>query len=245
MTVLLVLFLFLAFVATDQVVRAASRRLEARREEAHREAVARSEMSFETEGPQAAPAGRAQDTSLAADLHRRPGLRLVTPMAKEADGTADEFRLPGGAFISSGHAWVRIEASGEVRIGIDDFAQKAAGDVGRVTLPRKGQEIRMGEPLFSLKRGGQELHFTAPVSGRVVEGNTDLVDDAIRNSPYQEGWICRIRPTDLAAELATMRIGPPAVQWYDQEIHRLEDLRASKKEVNWADLESEFLVGSH
>ncbi len=202
-------------------------------------------MSFETDGPQPVPAGGAQDPGLDADPHRRPGIRLLTPVDEAEAGSADAFRLPGGAFISNGHAWVRIEASGEVRVGIDDFAQKAAGKVGQVSLPRKGQEIRMGEPLFSLKRGGQELHFTAPVSGRVVEGNTDLGDDAIRSSPYQEGWICRIRPSDLASELSTMRIGPPAVQWYDQEIHRLEDLRASKKEVDWADLESEFLVGSH
>jgi glycine cleavage system H lipoate-binding protein len=141
---------------------------------------------------------------------------------------------------------VRIEPGGEVRIGIDDFAQKAAGAVSRVAIPQLGQQFRMGDPLFSLGNGNQELHFMAPVSGRVVEGNDELIGDAgtISNSPYLEGWVCRIEPTDLASELPTMRIGKPVAGWYDEENKRLDRLRASKKVVNWADLESEFLVVS-
>lgn len=178
---------------------------------------------------------------------RKPSIRLVSAHEAEGAGGAGEYIVPGGSFISSGHAWVRIEAGGEVRVGIDDFAQQAAGVVNRVAMPRPGQAYRMGEPLFSLERGTQELHFLAPVSGKVVEDNAGLVEDAgcIKSSPYVDGWVCRIEPTDLATELAGMRIGHPVVGWYDEEIKRLDQLRAGKEGVSWAELENEFLAGAN
>ena len=154
--------------------------------------------------------------------------------------------LPGGSFLSKGHAWVRIEPGGEVRVGIDAFAQMAAGPFNRVDMPVEGQEVRMGEPLFSLRRGRQELHFLAPVSGRVVEDNEALLGDAevIASSPYLEGWICRLEPTDLAADLRTLRIGSSAQGWCDEEGRRLEQLRGGRPGVAWADLEHGFLAAT-
>ena len=172
--------------------------------------------------------------------------RLLPSLDSEQGSEGGGYRLPGGSFISTGHAWVRIEPGGEVRVGIDDFAQKAAGPVARVAMPREGQEIRMGDPLFSLERGSQELHFMAPLSGRVVEGNRELAGDAdpLKNSPYLDGWVCRIQPTDLASELPALRIGKPVLGWYDQEIKRLERLRGGKEGLDWAEFEDEFLVAS-
>ena len=151
--------------------------------------------------------------------------------------------LPG-AFISRGHAWVWIEPGGAVRVGVDAFAWQAAGEITQVTMPREGQEIRMGEPLFTLRRGRQALHFLAPVSGRVVEDNDDLGDDPafLARTPYQEGWVCRLEPTRLASELPTMRIGAMTQGWYEDESRRLEQLRASRDELRWTELEQAFLT---
>jgi glycine cleavage system H protein len=167
--------------------------------------------------------------------------RLAEPAAEAA--AAGACNLPGGSFLSEGHAWVRIEPAGEVRVGIDDFALMAAGPVSRVSMPEPGQDFHRGEPLFSLRVGDHELHFRAPVSGRVLEDNDELRHDAgsITESPYDQGWVCRIEPSDLASELSTMRIGQPAVSWYDEEIKRLEHLRASQEIESW-DLESAFLL---
>ena len=163
---------------------------------------------------------------------------------KAQPGTPEPMDLPGGDFVSRGHTWVRIEPGGDVRVGVDAFARGAAGPVSRVAMPREGQEVRMGEPLFALRRGRQELRFLAPVSGRVVEDNDDLIADAeaLTSSPYQDGWVCRLEPTDLAQELATMRIGLPARGWVADETRRLERLRASRNEVQWTELEEAFLT---
>ena len=118
---------------------------------------------------------------------------------------------------------------------MDAFAQMAAGSFSRVTLPQEGQEVRMGDPLFTLKRGRQELHFLAPVSGKVVEDNEELLSgpEAIQSSPYLEGWVCRLEPSDLASELPTMRIGAAAQGWCDEEGRRLDQLRGGRPGMAW------------
>ena len=171
-------------------------------------------------------------------------VRLVSPGEETAPATPGEYCIPGGSFLSEGHAWVRIEPGGQVRVGIDDFAQKAAGPVNHVAMPAEGLAVQAGDPLFSLQYGDQELHFLAPVSGQVVEDNPGLARDAgsIHASPYLDGWVCRIAPSDLAGELSALRIGGSAVAWYDEEIKRLDQLRASREQLDWPELESEFLV---
>ena len=174
---------------------------------------------------------------------RPPQVRLIAPGEEEAAPTPGEHRIPGGVFLSAGHAWVRIEPDGGVRIGIDDFVQQAAGSVRQVALPRPGRVVQAGEPLFALQRDGRELRIAAPVSGTVVEGNPSLRRDArpIAATPYTSGWVCRMQPADLGAELPALRIGPPALAWYTRELLRLRALQADQEALDWADLEGHFL----
>jgi CheY-like chemotaxis protein len=163
---------------------------------------------------------------------RQPTVRIVSP--SQAEGApSNEFCVPGGAFIAPGHTWVRIEPDGHVRIGIDDFAHKALGALGDVVLPQAGREVKAGEPLFSFKRGAETIQFVAPVSGKILEGNDSLKAEPgrIAHSPYKEGWVCRINPSDLTAELSHLRIGKPVVEWYGEEITRLRKAKADKGEV--------------
>lgn len=177
---------------------------------------------------------------------RPPQVHLVAPGEEEAAPVPGEHRIPAGAFLSDGHSWVRIEPDGGVRIGIDDFVRQAAGPVRQVALPQNGRVVHAGEPLFTLRRDGRELHISAPVSGRVVEGNPDLRRDAgpIAENPYTSGWVCRMEPADLGSELQVLRIGPPAVAWYGSELLRLRTLQADQEALDWADLERHFLVHS-
>jgi len=195
MTVLLVLSLILVFVGLDLGFGVASRRAAASRD------VLPLKEALQDEVPRA---------------------RLVSPYAPEAASSVGDCRIPPGSFLSDDHAWVRIEPGGEVRIGIDDFAQKAVGPVNRVEMPRPGQDYHRGEPLFALQCGTNVMRFPAPVSGRVVEDNDDLTRDGacLNASPYVEGWICRLEPLNLASELPALRIGQPAVVWCDEEIKR-------------------------
>lgn len=158
---------------------------------------------------------------------RQPTVSIVSP--SQAEGApSNAYCVPGGAFIAPGHTWARIEPEGQVRVGLDDFARKALGVLGQVVLPQHGLEVKAGEPLFSLKRGEAVLVFKAPVSGKVLEANAALLPEPgkVVQSPYKEGWVCRIQPSDLKPELTQMLIGQPVVVWYGEEITRLRKLQA-------------------
>lgn len=179
------------------------------------------------------------------EAQRQPSVRVVAPVLADT-ARQDEYCVPGGAFLSDAHVWARIEPSGVVRIGLDDFARKALGVPERVELPKSGVAAKRGDPLFGLRRGDRQIRFASPMSGVVTQVNTTLEDEPgrIAVSPYDRGWICLIRPADLAGELPAFRIGRPVLDWYRAEIKRLiEEGGAADKgqpQVDWRTLEEKF-----
>lgn len=182
------------------------------------------------------------------EAQRQPTIRVVAPHLAERV-PAHEYCVPGGAFLSPAHVWVRIEEGGQVRLGIDDFARKALGEIRSVQLPEPNHSFKQGETLFTLHRGDEAVHFPAPLSGRVVSDNADLKSDAsiLVRSPYEEGWVCLLQPADLAAELSALRIGRPVVQWYQEELTRLRmEARATAAgPIDWNGFEQRFLKEEH
>ncbi|MBP1600292.1 MAG: sigma-54 dependent DNA-binding response regulator [Acidobacteria bacterium] len=154
-----------------------------------------------------------------------PTVRVVTTERLRAH----EFRLPAGMFISGGHVWVSVTVPGIVRLGMDDFARKMIGHIDGIELPAEGARIRKGDPLFSIRQGGRTATFHAPVSGVVQNLNTDLPHhlDWLELHTYENGWVCSMKPDQLADDLAEMKIGDKAAAWYQMEIARLQQLLAS------------------
>lgn len=181
------------------------------------------------------------------EAQRRPLVRIVA-LALADTTPADEYCVPGGTFLADGHAWARIESSGQVRVGLDDFAHKALGLIERVDLPATGHTVRRGEPLFTLHRGHATVRILAPLSGRVEEVNANLRAHPswISESPYDGGWVCLLDATDLTGELAALHIGKPVIDWYQEEITRLREIGGSASggvpPVDWSALEQAFLA---
>ena len=90
------------------------------------------------------------------EAQQPPKIHVVT-----ADSPVTEservFNVPAGVFISPSHAWMRLDMTGEARVGLDDFARKTIGTIDGVTLPRVGQAVEAGSPLFSIEHGGRSL----------------------------------------------------------------------------------------
>lgn len=150
-----------------------------------------------------------------------PKIHLVTAASPESKSER-VFNVPAGVFVSPDHVWVRIEMTGEVRVGVDDFARKTFGPVDTIVPPRTGRVVRSGETLFSLKQGSQRVDFASPVNGRVSAVNDELEvhPDYVEINPYEVGWIARIEVDNLSSDLESMKIGADAVSWYQQEIDR-------------------------
>jgi glycine cleavage system H protein len=99
-------------------------------------------------------------------------------------------QIPDDLKYSSDHEWVRVE-DGRAKVGITDYAQDALGDVVFVDLPEEGAEVAAVQSICEVESTKSVSDIYAPVSGTVVEVNTDLSEapERLNEDPYGEGWI--------------------------------------------------------
>jgi glycine cleavage system H protein len=102
------------------------------------------------------------------------------------------------------HEWVRVEGN-RAYIGITDFAQSELGDVVFVELPEVGAEIEQNSTFGTVESVKTVSDLYVPVSGKVVEVNTELVDspELVNEDPYGKGWMIVVEMKDTA-ELNTL-----------------------------------------
>ncbi len=151
-----------------------------------------------------------------------PVVRLVTTERPHEH----EFVLPGGVFISPGHVWANVTVPGLVRVGVDDFARKMIGRIDAIEFPDRGRQVKKGEPLFYIVQNGRKAAFKSPITGKVHLVNVELAHNLawLEKQPYDKGWICSLKPLQLADELEQLKIGEKAAAWYRQEIQRVRQL---------------------
>ncbi|MNJ49005.1 Glycine cleavage system H protein [compost metagenome] len=97
------------------------------------------------------------------------------------------------------HEWLRLEATGELTVGITTYAQEALGDVVFVQLPEPG-EYGEGNEVAVLESVKAASNISMPLNGTVVAVNQALADDPelVNASPMQDGWFFRIKVANLA-----------------------------------------------
>jgi glycine cleavage system H lipoate-binding protein len=177
------------------------------------------------------------------EAHRRPTVRVVASSVAEMVA-ADEYCVPGGAFVYPGHSWARIDSDGQVWTGLDDFARKVLKGVERVELPAVGTKVKRGDPLFTVRKGAETVTFRAPVSGEVTQVNERLKNEPglLVQSPYDRGWACLVNPSAIGTELEGLRIGQPVVGWYQDEVLRMHKELADlgTPDWKWSELETRF-----
>ena len=112
-----------------------------------------------------------------------------------------ELNLPDDLRYAEDHEWARSEG-GNIRIGIDDYAQDQLGDIVYVDLPQVGDTFSIGEEFGSVESVKAVSELYLPVGGEVIEINTKLEDspELVNGSPYDDGWMVLVKP-DNPAEL--------------------------------------------
>ena len=103
-----------------------------------------------------------------------------------------------GLRYSEDHEWVKVDGNVAV-IGISDFAQKELGDITYADLPEVDDEVAAGDEFGALESVKASSELLAPVSGKVVEVNSDLEDapEKINEDAY-EAWIIKVEMSDPA-----------------------------------------------
>ena len=106
---------------------------------------------------------------------------------------------PDDLRYSTDHEWARVEGD-RVRVGITDFAQDNLGDVVFVSLPAVGSKVTSGDSFGEVESTKSVSDLYAPVSGEILEINHHLSTNPglMNQSPYDEGWVIKIRVADPA-----------------------------------------------
>lgn len=148
---------------------------------------------------------------------------LTPPLMGELAPERSGFSVPGGVFIHRGHTWAHLQASGDARVGLDDFAQKVIGKVDRIELPSPGTRVKQGERAFAVVQGNRHIDFVSPLDGTVASVNDSAGSAVATSDPYRVGWLFAIKPENLVSNLRKLRIAGDAVTWIEKEAKRLVD----------------------
>ncbi len=95
------------------------------------------------------------------------------------------------------HEWVMVE--GDIAtIGVSDHAQELLGDLVFIELPDEGDSISAGDPVGVIESVKAASDTYAPLSGEVVEINSELEDspERVNDDPYGDGWMYKIKMED-------------------------------------------------
>ena len=132
--------------------------------------------------------------------------------------------LPGLCYDKT-HTWAFMDEDGLVKIGIDDFLQRVTGPLTRVKMKSPGERIKKGRQAVSIIQDGKQLDIKAPISGTIKEFNQKLTDDAdiLNSSPFTEGWIYKIEPTNWLQEVQFLIMGTTYKDWLKTEFQRLKE----------------------
>jgi len=134
-------------------------------------------------------------------------------------------RLLKGLFYAPNHLWIRVEPDGRARLGVDDFAPKLLGHVDAIEAVQPGTAVRKGQPLLRLRQGDRVIVLRAPVSGRVLRVNEDLLKNPqlLKDDPYLQGWVLEVEPDDLGRTASKLLVAERAANWLRREGQRLRE----------------------
>jgi len=137
--------------------------------------------------------------------------------------------VPKGLYFDKTHTWAFMKKDGTVKIGLDDFLQHITGRVTRIEMKKPGEKIKKGECLFTINQKGKQLKIYSPVSGTISTHNESLLKAAylINDSPYTDGWIYTIEPTNWLLEIQFMNMAEKYQTWLKDEFMRLKDFFAT------------------
>ncbi len=99
------------------------------------------------------------------------------------------------------HEWVKVEntEANEVLVGITDYAQDQLGDIVYLELPQTGSVVKQLDKMGEIESVKAVSDLFSPISGNVIESNSDLDDhpELVNEDPFGKGWLIRVTMTSV------------------------------------------------
>lgn len=132
---------------------------------------------------------------------------------------------PKGLFYGKNHTWAFLERTGKAKVGINDFIVHLTGKVNIKLLKNAGDDLKKGDLFAEIEKDGKILRIFSPVSGKVMNANTELQNNPLilNNDPYGQGWLFEVEPNNWMAETQSYYMAEKAVDWLKAEFSRFKD----------------------
>jgi glycine cleavage system H protein len=126
-----------------------------------------------------------------------------------------EYEIPDDLRYSNEDEWTRVEGERAV-VGVTDYAQQQLGDIVYVELPEVGATVEQGAPFGVIESVKAVSELYSPVSGKVLEINTELEEhpEWVNGDCYGDGWMIAVRVEE------------------EEEVASLLDAKAYRKHVS-------------
>jgi glycine cleavage system H protein len=111
------------------------------------------------------------------------------------------YHIPEELMYTKEHEWAK-EEGGVVKIGITDYAAKTLNDVVYVTSPKVNDRVEQMKTMGTVESIKAVSEVYSPISGTVTKVNSELDShpELVNKSPYGEGWLVEVKPSNLATE---------------------------------------------
>ena len=95
------------------------------------------------------------------------------------------------------HEWIQ-KSDQIIIVGITEFAQEQLGDIVSIELPQVGSSFKQNDVMTIIDSVKASSDIYCPVDGEIIETNENLLEhpELINKSPYEEGWIVKIKPSN-------------------------------------------------
>ncbi|MGA2681895.1 MAG: hypothetical protein ABSF44_08865 [Candidatus Bathyarchaeia archaeon] len=130
-------------------------------------------------------------------------------------------------YYSKDHVWVKIEADGNARVGFDDIVAKGAHEIFFIKVSPVGSKAQQnGGKLGIIESRKYTGPIVTPLTCEIIEVNEIVRRTGaagFQHHPYDDGWLCIIKPSNLEAEMKNLMHGDVALSWFKKEAEPLAD----------------------
>ena len=133
---------------------------------------------------------------------------------------------PDRAYDREHHMWAQFDtASEDVFVGMDTLGLASLGDLAYITLKPVGTSVKRGESMGTLEAAKMTGDLIAPLSGVIVARNDKTVSDPslVNRSPYVDGWMVVLKPSDWETESVHLVSGDQIPAWIETELRRYQE----------------------
>ena len=125
-------------------------------------------------------------------------------------------------FEKTNHTWSLAESNSRIVIGMDPLGLASLGELAYLSIDEVETMVREGQSMGVLEAAKMTGEIIAPVSGKIVERNQEVLEDPfqVNKDPYGKGWLALIETESWEEDSKKLVTGAKVAEWSSNELER-------------------------